>query len=132
LVIIKIDLMENETFVFDKRLDIEYLESIYEGDKDYAAVVFEQFMLSYPEQLAAIEESFVKQDISAYKGNIHKIKATFSFVGLSKLTDLAEIIEKNCGENYDANTLSTLHIDFKNNLNELIPIIESELKRLQA
>jgi HPt (histidine-containing phosphotransfer) domain-containing protein len=124
--------MENETFVFDNRLDIEYLESIYEGDKDYAAVVFEQFMLSYPEQLAAIDESFAKENFVAYKGHIHKIKATFSFVGLSKLTNLAEIIEKNCGENYDANTLSTLHIDFKNNLNKLIPIIESELKRLQA
>jgi HPt (histidine-containing phosphotransfer) domain-containing protein len=132
LIITKRDLMENETFVFDSRLDIEYLESIYEGDKDYAAVVFEQFMLSYPEQLAAIEDSFAKRDILAYKGNIHKIKATFSFVGLSKLTDLAEIIEKNCGENYDDNTLSILHIDFKNNLALLIPIIEEELKRLQA
>lgn len=132
MIITKRDLMENETFVFDSRLDIEYLESIYEGDKDYAAVVFEQFMLSYHEQLAAIEDSFSKRNILAYKGNIHKIKATFSFVGLSKLTDLAEIIEKNCGENYDDNTLSILHIDFKNNLNELIPIIEAELKRLQA
>ena len=132
MIVTKIDLMENETFVFDNRLDIEYLESIYEGDKDYAAVVFEQFMLSYPEQLAAIEESFEKKDIIAYKGNIHKIKATFSFVGLSKLTDLAEIIEKNCGESYDINALSLLQIDFKNNLTELIPIIESELKRLQA
>ncbi len=124
--------MENETFVFDDRLDTEYLESIYEGDKDYASVVFEQFLLSYPEQLAAIEESFTKQDIVAYKGHIHKIKATFSFVGLTKLTALAEIIEKNCGENYDSNTLSALHIDFKNNLTELIPIVETELKRLQA
>jgi HPt (histidine-containing phosphotransfer) domain-containing protein len=124
--------MENESFVFDTRLDTEYLESIYEGDKDYAAVVFEQFVLSYPEQLAAIEDSFAKEDIVAYKGHIHKIKATFSFVGLTKLTALCEVIEKNCGENYDLNTLSTLHSDFKNNLSELIPIIEEELKRLQA
>ena len=124
--------MKNETFVFDDRLDTEYLESIYEGDKDYAAVVFEQFLLGYPEQLVAIEDSFERKDIIVYKGNIHKIKATFSFVGLSKLTALADNIEKNCGENYDANTLSDLHIDFKNNLNELIPIIEQELTRLQA
>ena len=124
--------MENEAFFFDKRLDTEYLETIYEGDKDYAAVVFEQFLLSYPEQIAAINESFAQQNIVAYKGNIHKIKATFSFVGLTTLTSLAEIIEKNCGENYDINTLSTLHIDFKNNLLELIPIVEEELKKLQA
>ncbi len=124
--------MENESFIFDNRLDTEYLESIYEGDKDYAAVVFEQFMLGYSEQLASIENSFSNKNIVAYKGHIHKIKATFSFVGLTKLTALAEIIEQNCGGNYDLNTLSILHIDFKNNLDELIPIIEEELKRLQA
>jgi hypothetical protein len=124
--------MENEPFVFDNRLDTEYLESIYEGDKDYAAVVFEQFILTYPEQLAAIDESFAKEDIVAYKGHIHKIKATFSFVGLTTLTSKAEIVEKNSGENYDLGTLTTLHNDFKNSLTELIPIVEEELKRLQA
>jgi HPt (histidine-containing phosphotransfer) domain-containing protein len=124
--------MEDETFVFDNRLDTEYLETIYEGDKDYAAVVFEQFILGYPEQLAAIDESFAKVDIIAYKGHIHKIKATFSFVGLTKLTTQCETIEKNCVENYDINTLTISHMDFKNNLAELIPIVEEELKRLQA
>jgi HPt (histidine-containing phosphotransfer) domain-containing protein len=124
--------MENETFVFDNRLDTEYLESIYEGDKDYAAVVFEQFVLTYPEQFAAIEHSFSTKDIAAYKGHIHKIKATFSFVGLSKLTTQCETIEKNCGEHYDINTLSVLHTDFKNTLALSIPIVEEELVRLQA
>jgi HPt (histidine-containing phosphotransfer) domain-containing protein len=126
------NLMEDETFVFDNRLDTEYLESIYEGDKDYAAVVFEQFILTYPEQIAAINESFTNEDIVAYKGHIHKIKATFSFVGLTTLTRKAELVEKNSGENYDLATLTTLHNDFKNSLTELIPIVEQELKRLQA
>jgi HPt (histidine-containing phosphotransfer) domain-containing protein len=124
--------MEEDKFIFDTRLDTEYLETIYEGDKDYAAVVFEQFILSYPEQLAAIEESFAKEDIIAYKGHIHKIKATFSFVGLTKLTNQCEAIEKNCGENYDLNTLTLLHIDFKNMLTEQIPIVQEELLKLQA
>jgi HPt (histidine-containing phosphotransfer) domain-containing protein len=124
--------MEDGTFVFDNRLDTAYLESIYEGDKDYAAVVFEQFVLSYPEQWANIKESFAKEDIKTYKGHIHKIKATFSFVGLSTLTNKAELIEKNSGENYNLDTLTTLHNDFKNSLAELIPIVEEELKRLQS
>jgi HPt (histidine-containing phosphotransfer) domain-containing protein len=124
--------MEEDKFIFDTRLDTEYLETIYEGDKDYAAVVFEQFILSYPEQLVAIDESFAKEDIIAYKGHIHKIKATFSFVGLTELTTQCEVIEKNCGENYDLNTLSLSHIGFKNTLAKLIPIVEEELKRLQA
>jgi HPt (histidine-containing phosphotransfer) domain-containing protein len=124
--------MEDNIFVFDNRLDTEYLQSIYEGDKDYAGIVFEQFVLSYPEQWAAIEESFAKEDIKTYKSHIHKIKATFSFVGLTTLTSKAEIVEKNSVEGYDLYTLTTLHNDFKNSLTELIPIVEEELKRLQA
>jgi HPt (histidine-containing phosphotransfer) domain-containing protein len=124
--------MGNETFVFDNRLDTEYLQSIYEGDKDYASVVFEQFVLTYPELIKEIDESFAKKDIIAYKGHVHKIKATFSFVGLTILTNKAEFVEKSCIENYDVNTLTTLHNDFRTSLTELIPIVEEELKRLQA
>jgi hypothetical protein len=88
--------------------------------------------LSYPEQWAAIEESFAKEDIKTYKSHIHKIKATFSFVGLTTLTGKAEMVEKNSGESYDLHTLNALHNDFKNSLADLIPIVEQELVRLQA
>jgi HPt (histidine-containing phosphotransfer) domain-containing protein len=89
-------------------------------------------VLTYPEQWININESFIKEDIADYKAHIHKIKATFSFVGLSKLTALCETIEKNCSEHYDLNTLSSLHTDFKNNLAESIHIVEEELIRLQT
>lgn len=124
--------MGNELFVFDNRLDTEYLESIYEGDKEYAAVVFEQFILSYPEQLKEIEDNYASGNVALYKSSIHKIKATFSFVGLTILTNKAEVIEKNCTEHTDTNMLSHLHLDFIKTSAELISIVEAELVRLQA
>jgi HPt (histidine-containing phosphotransfer) domain-containing protein len=119
-------------FIFDKRLDAAYLESIYEGDKEYAAVVFEQFLLDFPIQWKAAEGSYAQKDITSYKAAIHKVKAAFSFVGLTQLTAQAEILEKECAEHGDTATLSGLHQEFKKNTDMLLPIVAEELKRLQS
>jgi HPt (histidine-containing phosphotransfer) domain-containing protein len=124
--------MENGTFAFDNRLDVDYLQSLYEGDTEYAGVIFEQFLQNYPVQWQELEESIASGDIKAYKGHIHKMKASFSFVGLTQLTQKAQVIEQHCTENYDANTVTALQQDFKKSLTELIPIVEDELKRLQG
>jgi HPt (histidine-containing phosphotransfer) domain-containing protein len=124
--------MDNGTFAFDNRLDIEYLQSLYEGDTEYAAVIFEQFLQNYPEQWQELEASINREDIKAYKGHIHKMKASFSFVGLTQLTQKAQVIEQHCTENYDIDTVTALQQDFKTSLAQLIPIVEAELKRLQA
>ncbi len=124
--------MENGTFAFDNRLDIDYLQSLYEGDTEYAAVIFDQFLQSYPAQWQELEASIASGDIKACKGHIHKMKASFSFVGLTQLTQKAQVIEEHCIENYDINTIKALQQDFRASLAELIPIVEEELKRMQA
>jgi HPt (histidine-containing phosphotransfer) domain-containing protein len=124
--------MENGTFAFDNRLDIEYLQSLYEGDTEYAAVIFEQFLQNYPAQWQELEESIASGDIQAYKGHIHKMKASFSFVGLTQLTQKAQVIEQHCTGNYDVDTITALQQGFRTSLAELIPIVEDELKRLQG
>jgi HPt (histidine-containing phosphotransfer) domain-containing protein len=124
--------MENGTFAFDNRLDIEYLQSLYEGDTEYAGLIFDQFLQNYPAQWQELEASINREDIKAYKGHIHKMKASFSFVGLTQLTQKAQVIEQHCTENYDIKAITALHQDFKTNLFELIPIVEDELKRMQA
>jgi HPt (histidine-containing phosphotransfer) domain-containing protein len=123
--------MENGAFAFDSRLDTDYLHSLYEGDKEYAAVIFEQFLQSYPAQWQELEESIAREDIKASKGHIHKMKASFSFVGLTGLTLKAQVLEQHCNENYDIDTIKALQLDFKASLDELIPVVEQELKRLQ-
>ncbi len=124
--------MEKGAFAFDNRLDVDYLHSLYEGDTEYAAVIFEQFLQHYPVQWGELENSFARGDIQAYKGNMHKMKASFSFVGLTQLTQKAQVIEQHCTENYDLPALSALQQDFKTNLDELLPIVEEELKRMQG
>ncbi len=121
----------NETlFEYDSRLDVDFLQSIYENDKEHAAMVFEQFLLSYPDQIKEINESYISGDVVALKQRVHKLKPTFSFVGLTTLTTKEELIEKECSQNAPLHTIEPLYTDFKNSLEEYIPIVETQFKNL--
>jgi HPt (histidine-containing phosphotransfer) domain-containing protein len=124
--------MNTVIFKYNSRLDTIFLESIYENDHDYAATIFEQFLQSYPEQIEDVEKSFAQGNIDLFRRQIHKVKPTFSFVGLTGLTNKAEIIEKECTYITAIDAVSDLYHDFKNSLAELIPIVEGDLKRLNA
>lgn len=124
--------MYNSTLEYDKRLDAAFLESIYENDKEHAAMVFEQFLKLYPNQFKELEDSFVKGNVTTFRQKIHKLKPTFSFVGLTELTAKAEVIEKKCLDIDEISIINDLYFDFKNNLFELIPIVETELERFKA
>jgi HPt (histidine-containing phosphotransfer) domain-containing protein len=124
--------MQNCSLNYDHRLDLAYLEKLYENDKDYAAFGFEQFLKHYPDQIHELEESFKSGDVNTFRQKIHKLKPTFSFVGLTGLTTKAETIEKNCTELTEITTLNDLYQDFKNTLQELIPIVKNEYSRLNT
>lgn len=122
----------NEVIIeYDSRLDSSFLYSLYENDKEHAAVVFEQFLLGYPAQVAELEESFKAGDIALFKQRIHKMKPTFSFVGLTGLTEKAGQIEKKCADTNDINYISDLYQSFKKDLSEFIPVVEAEFEKLK-
>lgn len=124
--------MDINTFEYDQRLDGGFLQSIYDDDTEHAAISFEQFLLKHPAQLQELEDSFTAGDITAFKQKLHKLKPTFSYVGLTKLTAEAEIIERMCNEIPHLNVISGLYVDLKQHLNDLIPVVEQEFKRLNA
>jgi Hpt domain len=123
--------MEINIFKYNQRLDAAFLRSIYEDDMEHAAISFEQFLLKYPVQLKEVEDSFAIGDINTFRQKLHKLKPVFSYVGLTKITADAEIIEKLCNETPDINVINRLYIDLKRQLDEFIPIIKDELRRLK-
>jgi HPt (histidine-containing phosphotransfer) domain-containing protein len=124
--------MEQDFFVFNSKLDGEFLKSIYEDDKEHAGMVFEQFLESIGMQLNEIEESYNSGNADFFKKKIHKLKPVLSFVGLTALTQKAEVIEKKCADVSDVSILSELYIGFKNDLKEMIPVVEEDLVKLKA
>ena len=124
--------MSAETFVFDSRLDGDFLNSIYEEDKEHAEMVFEKFLKSIRVQLSEIDESYTNGDTEMFRKQIHKLKPVLSFVGLTKLTSKAAVIEDKCKEVTETSLLSELYTGFKKDINEMIPVIENDLIKLKA
>jgi HPt (histidine-containing phosphotransfer) domain-containing protein len=124
--------MNPEVFVFDSKLDGDFLRSIYEDDKEHAEMVFEKFLKTIGVQMNEIEESYTGGDTEIFRKQIHKLKPVLSFVGLTGLTNKAAIIEDKCKDVAGTDFLKELYIGFKNELTEMIPVIENDLIKLKA
>lgn len=124
--------MSVSALVENKKLDADFLQSIYDNDNEHASIVFEQFLSSYTGQIKEMEEAFKAGDINLFRQKIHKIKPTFSFVGLTQLTKQAAAIESKCIEISNIQNLNKLFTDFIINLNEHIPLVKTEYKKLSA
>ncbi|HET7116122.1 MAG TPA: Hpt domain-containing protein [Hanamia sp.] len=123
--------MENLSIEFDQRLDIEFLQSIYEDDMEHALIVFSQFLQMAPPLMKEIEESYKSGVVEPFRQKVHKMKPVFSFVGLTQLTEKAEILEKKCKEISLIYEISDLYNELKNQYSESFPIIQNEVKRLE-
>lgn len=124
--------MNDESFVFNDQLDGPFLNSIYEGDNEHAEMVFDKFVSCVNAYLVEIENGYNSGNAEIFRKAIHKFKPVLSFVGLTKLTGSAELIEKKCNEITDVNTLSGLYIPFKTELKEMILVVENDLMKLKA
>jgi len=123
--------MNKATFAFDERLDTDFLEELFEGDKEHATMVFEQFLSGIQVHLKEVDENFSTGNVESFRQKVHKIKPVFSFVGLTSLTREAELIEDQCKQNCGFAELENSYKDFKNNITEFIPVIENELLKLK-
>lgn len=122
--------MEDNCLKFDPRLDVEFLKSIYEDDMEHALIVFNEFLKIAPAQMKEIELNYCSGTVELFRQKIHKIKPVFSFVGLTELTDKAEILEKKCKEISHIIELNELYTEFKSYYTKTYPIIENEVMRL--
>ena len=124
--------MNEDNFAFDSRLDIAYLNSLYEGDKEHAAMIFEQFLLGIQVQMKVMDDNFASGNTEQLRKKLHELKPGFSFVGLTWLSGKAEIIEKKCYQITGTGDIAELYKDLRNNIVEYIPVIKNELSKLKG
>ncbi|MBT8232248.1 MAG: response regulator, partial [Bacteroidia bacterium] len=117
------------TFDFNENLDIEYLKNSYGGDIAYACEMFKTFDSIIEDELILIESSFEENDNDKVKQLLHKIKPTFTMVGLSGISKNVEDLEKIL-EVEDLIHCFRSFINVKTDLYESLPIIRKEIVRM--
>lgn len=117
--------MSQSLFAAYAGLDTDYLDTLY-GDQPEAAVeMFEMYLRETPADVAALKELFSAGAVVPFAKQLHKVRAGFSYVGLTDITATVAALEEECKH------LSTLE-SLRDKFQSLIDRIQSSAVILQG
>lgn len=86
--------LQQPVHLFTELFDQEELTRLYDHDYEHINYMFSLFLHNTLPSLKTIERAVQKQDWEAATREVHKIKPTFSMVGLGNITKLANRLER--------------------------------------
>jgi HPt (histidine-containing phosphotransfer) domain-containing protein len=121
----------SKKFIFNEKLDADYLYSLYEDDYQYIEEIFQTTLAHFNEDLNSIKNAYQTNNISDLKKAIHKIKPTFGFVGLPLVQNICKDFEDFCQKATSSNDLSSEYQQIVVTLAESKELIASEYNKLK-
>jgi ribosome maturation protein Sdo1 len=119
-------------FTFSEELNQSFLQTLYEGDILYASEVFDSFLTGTKAEFEELVKLYREKDIKKIRHKLHKIKPTFGFVGLTKLTEEIESAITACDTSSDISKTELVLSNILDKIKNIFPLIEVELKRMTA
>lgn len=95
----------DKKFIFNEKIDGDYLYSLYEDDFQYIEEIFATTLTHFDADFQAIEQAWLAGDTASLKKAVHKIKPTFGFVGLTAVQQLCKEFEDFCQKAGSTNDL---------------------------
>jgi HPt (histidine-containing phosphotransfer) domain-containing protein len=121
----------SKKFIFNEKLDSEYLYSLYEDDYQYIEEIFETTLTHFDEDYNSIRTAFEANNLLELKKAIHKIKPTFGFVGLPLVQHICKEFEDSCQRATASNELITEYQQIVTTLADSKDLIASEYNKLK-
>lgn len=121
----------SKKFIFNEKIDSDYLFSLYEDDYQYIEEIFCTTLTYFDADFKAIQQSFETNNLSELKRAIHKIKPTFGFVGLPLVQHICKEFEDICQKANSSNELITEYQQIVITLAESKELIASEYNKLK-
>ena len=120
-----------EPFRFSNQLDVAFLKEVYDSDIEYAADIFEIFLDTFDEEYGKLKALIASQQCPDIRAYAHKLKPTFSMVGLTELTEQFKALET-AASNEKIEDVQELYQKIDIILTEKIPIIIDQRQQLLA
>ncbi|MEO6903478.1 MAG: Hpt domain-containing protein [Bacteroidia bacterium] len=108
-----------------KYTDLTYLKSLSKGDDGFVKQMITIFINQTPAAIEQLEKSLISKDFLTLNAVAHKIKPSFSFVGINSLQAKLEELEKNALQQKDINSINIL-------INEIKEVALIAVKELQS
>ncbi|MEL7123452.1 MAG: Hpt domain-containing protein [Bacteroidota bacterium] len=121
---------QKKDFSYHPELDVEIIHDLYEDDYDYAFQMFDIFLRNIPSEIEKLQQAFAASDWQVVKDVAHKMKPTFTMVGLPTLREQLESIERSLLENNNQQVGPFL-AEFEKQFDYFLPIIKSQYQALK-
>jgi HPt (histidine-containing phosphotransfer) domain-containing protein len=122
----------SKKFIFNEKIDSDYLFSLYADDYPYMEEVFGTTLEHFDSDFESLKIAFESGSVQDLKKASHKIKPTFGFVGLTTIQEQVKEFEDLCQK---VPNTDDLRDDFKQivaTLADSKDIITSEYQKLKA
>jgi len=117
-------------FRFDNSFNSDFLHEAYGDDLDHAVDMFETFLEVIDTEFKKLQEVADNNDLERAAKLCHKIKPLFTMVGLDKLTEDFEKLEK-IAEANNLKNFQFLISQLDQEISNYVNLIKSETVRLQ-
>jgi HPt (histidine-containing phosphotransfer) domain-containing protein len=121
----------SKKFIFNEKMDSEYLYSLYEDDYQYIEEIFQTTLAHFDEDYNSIRTAYESNNLLELKKAIHKIKPTFGFVGLPLVQHICKEFEDICQRANDSTDFKTEYQQIVATLAESKALIASEYNKLK-
>jgi HPt (histidine-containing phosphotransfer) domain-containing protein len=91
-----------------KHIDLTYLKELSNGSKEFITEMITVFMEQTPIEIANLEKHLEAKDWKALRGTAHKMKPSFSFMGIKELESVVKTLEENAGNETNLDILPGL------------------------
>lgn len=110
-------------------IDLTYLKQLSNGSNEFITQMISIFMVQTPEAIDLMYKYLQSSEWKLLKGVIHKMKPSFSFMGIKELETIAVSAEKYCETETDLDKLPGLIQRIKEVCSEALRELEEEKKQ---
>jgi signal transduction histidine kinase/HPt (histidine-containing phosphotransfer) domain-containing protein len=113
------------------KINLTYLKSIGGDNPEFIIQMIEMFLQKTPEALEEMDKKFAEQNWEDVRNIAHRIKPTYTYVGLSDIHKMLATIEKCCQAKENLETVPALIHDVETLSTVAFAELQKELKALK-
>jgi HPt (histidine-containing phosphotransfer) domain-containing protein len=124
-------LSKPKNFIFNEKLDSEYLYSLYADDFMYVEEIFGTTLQHFDQDFESMKIAYESGNVTDLKRATHKIKPTFGFVGLPQVQQVCKEFEEQCERVSDVEEVKDDYKQIVVTLADSKELLESEYRKLK-
>ncbi|OJV12775.1 MAG: phosphorelay protein [Dyadobacter sp. 50-39] len=112
-------------------LDLAYIDQAYGEDPVILYMIFDAFLSDSVPRWQSLQSALESRDLKESASIVHGLKPSFTMTGLTHIRPKVEVLEKAIKNEDPTEQLLQMYRSISAEVDELIPILESESERLK-